>query len=161
MTNKYPHWVIAESEFRKEGHRGFCGFYMPDSEVEKLYNLFPDGCNGVHISEYTIPFDNFMNLTDKIYKDHLNHVFESMQELRKKVQELLWEWEDLLHFGYWPLWDNNLKLSCGKGKVKHNKHTVIIMLDKTPDMVLKLWKQIITEYIIPMQEIVKNADSNQ
>jgi hypothetical protein len=158
MEIKYPHWVIPESEFKKERHT-FCGFYMPDLEVEKLHKLFPNGCNDRYVNEYSIPYDGNMNLTDKIYKDNLNHLFQSMRDLAKSVQWLLWDWDDLLHDGYHPVWDNSLKLACGKGKIKPNKHTVIIMLDKVPDKVSKLWKEVVKQYIIPMQEIVRNADS--
>lgn len=156
-NNKYPHYVIRESDFNK-GQK-FVGFYMPDVEVEKLQSIFPDGCNDDYISEYTIPYKTgyIIDFMPEGGTEERCEIYDRFRELKSKkdIQFLLWDWSDLLHSGYWPMFDHNLKLACGKGKIKHNQHTVIVMLDKVPDRVMKLWKKLVENYIIPMQEIMK------
>jgi hypothetical protein len=159
MNNKYPHFVIKESSFFKEQHR-FVGFYMPDDDVEKLYNFFPDGCNDSNLSIYSICY-NGKSITDWIYEITSGgtikriKIFDEMRELEKKNQYLLWDWADLLHLGYHPMFDNNFKMVVGKGRIKPNKHTVIVLLDKPPKKVADLWIKLLIEFIYPMQDIIK------
>jgi len=156
---KYPHIVQKESNFAK--NQQFTGFYMPDLEVDKLYKIFPYGCEYSNISEYAIYLDGksvidwFYEMKQKDFeKSH--EFFNKMEALKKENRWLLWDWGDLLHDGYWPMWDKNLNLVCGKGKIKPNKHTVIILLDKVPEKVNKLWKQIVESYITPLQKLVED-----
>ena len=158
--DNYPHFVKKESEFQK--NQRFVGSYMPDDEVEKLLKIFPNGCiNTQYFSDYYIPYGNqsmndyFNSIRDRLTPEQIKNYFDQTEALKKDNQCLLWDWGDLLHAGLWPMYDNGLILACGKGKIKANKHTIIIILDKVPGRVLKLWKEILKVYIVPMQEIAK------
>ena len=155
---EYPYFAKPESDFDKK--QRFCDFYMPDVEYEKLIKLFPNGCEAGWVSIYTI-FYNRKTISDWIYdntegmSDKRIKIIDALEELKKDNQSLLWEWGDLLHLGYYPLFDGELNLACCKGKIKPNKHTIVVLLDKAPPKVSGLWKKVLTEYIIPMQNIVR------
>ena len=157
MSNDYPHFVKKESDFRKEKYY-FTGFYMPDEDYEKLLKVFPDGCEDSHISEYTIPFEGKI-LIDAFYErtepqtDQRKFVFDEADRIKKENQFLLWDWSGLLHDGYWPMFDKNLNLVCGRGRTYPNKDTKIILLEKVPAKVQKLWNEIKNRVVIPMQQI--------
>lgn len=156
---KYPHFVTKESLFDKNQY--YTGFYMSDADVDKIVTLFPDGCSDSHISEYNIPYNgNFM--VDTIYKykpsDARDNLHSKMRQIKDYSSTLFWEWEDLLHNTYWPLWDSSLMMMCGQGRIKRNEHTKIKLLTKTPDRISKTWDAIIEKYIHPMQSALKQFE---
>jgi hypothetical protein len=59
------------------------------------------------------------------------------------------------------MFDNNFKMVVGKGRIKPNKHTVIVLLDKPPKKVTDLWKKLLVEFVYPMQNIVKQYIEEQ
>lgn len=150
---KYPYFATKESEFDK--HQRFTGFYMPDVEFDKLQQLFPNGCHDRSVTLYDIPLYDSV-IIDYVYlldEEQRSKFFDEEIILKDKKIALIWDWNDLLHLGYHPVWNLDLKLACCKGKIKPNKHTVIVVLDTIPKRVLKSWKDILNHYIIPMQAL--------
>ena len=155
---KYPHWMQTKESMQKSTGN-FVGFYIPNLDIQEIKTQFPNGCDD-HVNMYSV-YLNDLTIIEHIYNKTLAKSAERKQILNTvngifRDNPLLWEFSDLLHKGYRPIFDKNFSLLCCKGKIVSNKHTKIILLKTVPKAILDLWKRILNEVIKPTQEIIIN-----
>jgi len=160
---KYPHFVKPKSELKDHW---FTSFYMPDEDIRRIKEAFPNGCNS-RFSVYTITIEgksliDWMAEITPPRSPARREILYAFERLKEKNQPLLCDWGDLVHSGYWPMWDENFTLLCGKGKIKANEHTVIKLLKHNPKWVQSLFNEIIENYVLPLRQVIeKRRNDNE
>jgi len=160
---KYPHFVKSKSRIKDYP---FTSFYMPDADIERIRREFPNGCaSRFSLHTITIEGKSLMDWMAELTPPKSparREILDAFERLRKENQMLLWDWSELVHYGYWPLWDENFTLLCGKGKIKPNEHTVIKLLKRNPKWVQSLFNEIIENYVLPLRQVIKKRrDDNE